>query len=107
MPASFTVEGGRSGSDLDSFSNAIYNLYFLLPYQTQIEQNTRIGKRYEFKKFFFLTSSCFLVDVNECLENSTCLQVCDNTEGSYNCSCWTGYQLSGDLSTCEGGSSIY
>ena len=36
-----------------------------------------------------------LVDIDECSEGiSGCSQVCDNTVGSFNCSCQSGYQNS-------------
>lgn len=35
----------------------------------------------------------FLVDRNECEEWGYCDQLCTNTEGSYSCSCFPGYEL--------------
>ena len=32
-------------------------------------------------------------DINECASDSTCDQVCNNNEGSYTCSCRSGYEL--------------
>ena len=29
----------------------------------------------------------FLLDINECLPTNDCMQKCDNSVGSYNCSC--------------------
>ena len=44
----------------------------------------------------------FHLDVNECLSNSTCdaNATCNNTEGSYTCTCDSGY--SGDGISCDG-----
>ena len=43
------------------------------------------------------------VDVNECLTlNGGCSQLCSNNDGSYRCSCRTGFQLSQDTKTCVG-----
>ena len=44
-----------------------------------------------------------LPDVNECLDGShLCAQTCVNTEGSYVCSCGTGYRLNNDGLNCSG-----
>ena len=43
------------------------------------------------------------VDINECqTDNGGCTQTCDNTDGSYQCSCWKGYELNDDNHTCVG-----
>ena len=42
-----------------------------------------------------------LPDVDECLENP-CSQNCTNTDGSFDCSCMSGYELLEDGRTCEG-----
>ena len=42
-------------------------------------------------------------DINECLaDNGNCSQVCTNTNGSYFCSCYSGYKLDPDGRTCRG-----
>ena len=44
-----------------------------------------------------------LADINECIEgtsNCSADAVCNNTKGSYNCSCKPGY--SGDGQICQG-----
>uniref|UniRef100_A0AAZ3Q122 Latent transforming growth factor beta binding protein 2 n=1 Tax=Oncorhynchus tshawytscha TaxID=74940 RepID=A0AAZ3Q122_ONCTS len=43
-----------------------------------------------------------LLDVNECLDQSACAHGrCVNSEGSYSCSCYQGYQASLDNSSCQ------
>ena len=43
------------------------------------------------------------IDVDECLtDNGGCTHQCNNDIGSYNCSCWDGYELSSDNHTCIG-----
>ena len=58
----------------------------------------------------------FLSDINECTNDFTdgsavgstegfqngCSQICTNTNGSFNCECFSGYELSDDLMTCVG-----
>ena len=44
-----------------------------------------------------------IADINECLmNNGGCSQNCTNTNGSFMCSCLTGYSLSIDNATCRG-----
>lgn len=40
-------------------------------------------------------------DVDECL-NTPCDQLCTNTDGSFQCSCFGGYDLQDNGYTCEG-----
>ena len=45
----------------------------------------------------------FYIDINECsLSNGGCAQVCNNSIGSYVCSCNAGYNLENDNHTCSG-----
>ena len=42
-------------------------------------------------------------DINECqTDNGGCTQTCDNTDGSYQCSCLNGYELANDGHNCSG-----
>ena len=46
-------------------------------------------------------------DIDECLEDlADCTQLCDNTQGSFLCTCEEGYQLAADNFTCNGNASI-
>ena len=38
----------------------------------------------------------------ECDNDHNCSQVCVELEGSFNCSCYSGYELQQDRATCEG-----
>ena len=54
-----------------------------------------------------ITRMCFLVckstDRDECaLGMSSCNQICTNTNGSYVCTCYLGYQISPSNPTCVG-----
>lgn len=42
------------------------------------------------------------IDVNECNTANNCQQICDNTDGSYMCSCNMNYVLNADNRTCDG-----
>lgn len=44
-------------------------------------------------------------DVDECL-NTPCGQLCTNTDGSFECSCMSGYKLQEDRRTCEGNNTL-
>ena len=42
-------------------------------------------------------------DINECASNNgNCEQLCNNTKGSFTCSCQLGYILNADQRTCDG-----
>lgn len=49
-------------------------------------------------------SACSVLDVNECRRypGRLCGHKCENTPGSYYCSCTAGFQLSADGRSCEG-----
>ena len=47
-------------------------------------------------------SFCY-IDIDECIEGiSNCAQNCTDTDGSYTCSCTSGYQLARDGQQCDG-----
>ena len=48
-----------------------------------------------------------LTDINECAEGTHhCEQICDNTIGSYKCSCQPGNYLNKDRYTCQQGETV-
>lgn len=55
-------------------------------------------------KLMQFSASFLLADVNECWRypGRLCAQTCDNTPGSYQCSCTTGFSLAFDGKNCEG-----
>ena len=45
----------------------------------------------------------FCTDINECqVDPLACAQVCNNTDGGYSCSCFSGYTLAEDGISCNG-----
>ena len=47
-------------------------------------------------------------DINECAEGiDDCAQLCEDTNGSYTCSCSSGYSLTDDSHGCDGRLSIH
>ena len=43
------------------------------------------------------------IDINECNSNNAgCDHTCENTDGTYVCSCKAGYELNNDQHSCEG-----
>ena len=53
--------------------------------------------------FLFIHATFVIIDINECSERfSSCNQWCVNTIGSYDCDCYTGFDLKSDNKTCLG-----
>ena len=53
--------------------------------------------------YSMVLSTLTVSDINECvIGTSGCSQLCNNTNGSYICSCKRGYKLSSDHNTCIG-----
>ena len=49
------------------------------------------------------TVTLFLADIDECVDGSHgCEQLCNNTKGSYLCSCLDGYRLQINRLSCQG-----
>ena len=43
------------------------------------------------------------IDIMECMmDGHNCSQICVELEGSFNCSCYSGYELQEDEAACEG-----
>ncbi|XP_071802833.1 hemicentin-1-like isoform X2 [Asterias amurensis] len=51
--------------------------------------------------FYFDQIGPYCRDENECSRRETCLHGCENTPGSFYCTCWNGYKLEGDLRSCS------
>ncbi|XP_065940365.1 fibulin-1-like [Magallana gigas] len=54
-----------------------------------------------------LNTKKFKEDVNECENSGQCSQVCSNTDGGFTCSCFIGYKLQEDKSSCSGCDSMH
>ena len=44
----------------------------------------------------------FYSDIDECVQGAGCSQNCNNTAGSYFCTCMDGFELESDNHTCAG-----
>lgn len=54
------------------------------------------------QKGFQLSGATACVDIDECsTENKYCSQACHNTQGGFSCSCYKGYQLQEDQTSCK------
>ena len=63
-------------------------------YREEVVHFTRKGRNVLFVWMF--------ADVNECRsENGGCEQICENTDGSFRCSCRSGYTLNFDQRSCD------
>ena len=52
---------------------------------------------------YYLMLCLFGSDNDECSDsNGGCEQICNNTVGSFFCSCMNGYRLDDDMSSCNG-----
>ena len=50
----------------------------------------------------------FIPDIDECdADNGDCDHLCENTDGSYTCSCRDGYSLGNDDHSCIGKEELY
>ena len=57
----------------------------------------------EIETFLDISEIIFLLDIDECSENTDgCAQQCTNTDGSFICSCDSGYTLGSDQWSCIG-----
>ena len=49
------------------------------------------------------TNLSFDVDINECdVDKGGCSDVCENSIGSFQCSCFSGFELQENLRNCSG-----
>ena len=56
-----------------------------------------------FHAFLILCFDILILDIDECARNiSGCNQNCTNSNGSYFCSCYPGYEIENDNKTCIG-----
>ena len=56
----------------------------------------------DIKYCLWYLSAPYTADIDECDSSSTCHQDCNNNEGSYTCSCFSGYELLTDGRNCIG-----
>lgn len=69
--------------------------------RTSIHERPKLQQN-RLKLLLFCT---FFTDINECDPDNPrhrCSQICENTPGSYNCSCEKGFELNKDGYECEG-----
>lgn len=68
--------------------------------KTCIDLQIRLGVIFTLTLFIII----FLLDINECRHypGRLCAHRCDNTPGSYKCTCTTGFKLAADGRNCDG-----
>ena len=75
-----------------SWSLALQDYFLVIKYL--------LGRKYCFYRWSYCD---FLIDIDECdLDNGNCQEVCNNTLGSFECDCRTGFTLQPDGRTCRG-----
>lgn len=77
------------------------HIYFILSLTQKRKSDFNIGEQFNIN-VKFSNKYFFPLDVDECISGSSCPvhSNCTNTDGSYKCSCWTGYTFTG--SDCIG-----
>ena len=78
----------------------------MIGYQESTDNSTCTGYNFNLLSDRLIISIGFPfnpIDINECMSsNGGCSQICTNTNGSYICSCQTGYMPINDNRTCIG-----
>ena len=53
--------------------------------------------------YMYANHDYIILDILNCLINDhNCSQICVELEGSFSCSCYSGYELQEDMATCAG-----
>ena len=53
--------------------------------------------------YLIMQNDVFILDIPNCMINDhNCSQICVEVEGSFNCSCYIGYELQEDRANCTG-----
>ena len=62
-----------------------------------------VGRKVEWWLITVSVRTCAILDIDECADgNGGCDQICTNNNGSFMCSCGTGYILTADNLGCDG-----
>ena len=94
-------EGISGCSQLCSNTIGSYNCNCQNGYQLGIDNHTCLGKIINALLIIEITYND--TDINECANhNGECQQNCQNTIGSYSCSCLTGYLIDSNGYNCTG-----
>ena len=81
-------------------------LNILTPHSSNVRNAPCTRPKFELMNCILTTWHC-LLDKNECLEQrGGCQHACVNTEGSFKCSCKTGFKLHSNGKDCVGMSAI-
>uniref|UniRef100_A0A3B4BJE7 EGF-like domain-containing protein n=1 Tax=Periophthalmus magnuspinnatus TaxID=409849 RepID=A0A3B4BJE7_9GOBI len=80
-----------------------YQCYCRRGYQLSDIDGTTCDGNYPCFEKRWRGNSCFCSDINECRHypGTLCAHKCENTDGSYRCSCTSGFKLASDARSCE------
>ena len=94
-------EGISGCSQLCSNTIGSYSCSCQSGYQVGSDNHTCLGKI--INALLMIDIACDGIDINECAsQNGKCEQSCQNTIGSYACSCLTGYLIDSNGYNCTG-----
>lgn len=92
---------------LSTGSATVQSEIFLIPTlsgSARVSYCLVLGRKCQCRTLLLTSPPGPLLDINECLNypRRLCAHNCENTEGSYRCSCTSGFKLSHDKRSCEG-----
>ena len=97
------MSGSGTADNRNSTTNLGYRCGCDTGYQLAPNNHDCIGMHVTVMLLIITSESTDILDIKNCLINDhNCSQVCVELEGSFSCSCYSGYRLQEDKATCAG-----